>query len=69
MLVGVPKEIKDNEFRVGMTPAAVVELVHHGMRSLSRLGPASGSGLGRRGICPRRGEDLPTGPRCSRKRR
>ncbi len=30
MLVGVPKEIKDNEFRVGMTPAAVAELVHHG---------------------------------------
>ena len=26
MLVGVPKEIKDNEFRVGMTPAAVAEL-------------------------------------------
>ena len=30
MLVGVPREIKDNEFRVGMTPAAVAELVHHG---------------------------------------
>ena len=26
MLVGVPKEIKDNEYRVGMTPAAVAEL-------------------------------------------
>ena len=25
MLVGVPKEIKDNEFRVGMTPAAVAD--------------------------------------------
>ena len=30
MLVGVPREIKDNEFRVGMTPAAIAELVHHG---------------------------------------
>jgi len=30
MLVGVPKEIKDNEFRVGMTPAAVAELIDHG---------------------------------------
>src|ERR1700739_4057847 len=30
MLVGVPREIKDNEFRVGMTPAVVAELVHHG---------------------------------------
>ena len=30
MLVGVPKEIKDNEFRVGMTPAVAAELIHHG---------------------------------------
>ena len=34
MLIGVPKEIKDNEFRVGMTPAAVYELVHHGHQVL-----------------------------------
>ena len=30
MLIGVPEEIKDNEFRVGMTPASVAEAVHHG---------------------------------------
>jgi len=30
MLIGVPQEIKDNEFRVGMTPASVAEAVHHG---------------------------------------
>ncbi|MGA2512085.1 MAG: alanine dehydrogenase [Candidatus Limnocylindrales bacterium] len=30
MLVGVPREIKDNEFRVGLTPSAVRELVAHG---------------------------------------
>ncbi len=30
MLVGVPKEIKTHEYRVGMTPASVRELVHHG---------------------------------------
>jgi len=30
MLIGVPKEIKDNEFRVGLTPASVAELTHHG---------------------------------------
>ena len=30
MLVGVPREIKDNEFRVGMTPSSVRELVAHG---------------------------------------
>ena len=26
MRVGVPKEIKNNEFRVGLTPASVAEL-------------------------------------------
>jgi len=30
MRVGVPKEIKNNEFRVGLVPASVRELVHHG---------------------------------------
>jgi alanine dehydrogenase len=32
MLVGVPKETKTHEYRVGMTPASVRELVHHGHR-------------------------------------
>jgi len=30
MLIGVPKEIKNNEFRIGMTPTSVREAVHHG---------------------------------------
>ena len=30
MLVGVPKEIKNHEYRVGLTPAAVKEFVMHG---------------------------------------
>ena len=30
MRVGIPKEIKNNENRVGMTPAGVAELVKHG---------------------------------------
>ncbi len=30
MLIGVPKEIKTHEYRVGLTPASVRELVHHG---------------------------------------
>ncbi len=30
MKIGVPKEIKNNEFRVGLTPGSVRELVHHG---------------------------------------
>jgi len=30
MLIGVPKEIKNNEYRVGLTPAGARELVAHG---------------------------------------
>lgn len=30
MIVGVPKEIKNNEFRVGLTPAGVAQFVAHG---------------------------------------
>src|SRR5271165_1975796 len=44
MLVGVPKEIKDNEFRVGMTPAAVAELVHHGHQLIVEKAAGLGSG-------------------------
>jgi len=34
MLIGVPKEIKNNEFRIGLTPAGVKELIHHGHQVL-----------------------------------
>ena len=30
MLIGVPKEIKNHEYRVGMTPSSVQELIAHG---------------------------------------
>jgi alanine dehydrogenase len=30
MIIGVPKEIKTHEYRVGMTPSSVKELIHHG---------------------------------------
>ncbi|MFQ5785421.1 MAG: alanine dehydrogenase [Alphaproteobacteria bacterium] len=30
MLIGVPREIKTHEYRVGLTPSSVRELVHHG---------------------------------------
>ncbi len=45
MLVGVPKEIKDNEFRVGMTPGSVAELTHHGHSVLVEKSAGIGSGL------------------------
>jgi alanine dehydrogenase len=34
MLIGVPKEIKNHEYRVGLTPAAVKEFVSHGHQAL-----------------------------------
>lgn len=34
MLIGVPKEIKNHEYRVGLTPAGVKELVRHGHQVL-----------------------------------
>ena len=34
MLIGVPKEIKSNEHRIGLTPVGVQELVHHGHQVL-----------------------------------
>jgi alanine dehydrogenase len=45
MLIGVPKEIKDNEFRVGLTPSSVAELVHHGHQALVEKSAGVGSGL------------------------
>ncbi|MGD0763166.1 MAG: alanine dehydrogenase [Roseiarcus sp.] len=45
MLIGVPKEIKDNEFRVGLTPASVAELTHHRHSVLVEKSAGLGSGL------------------------
>ena len=44
MLIGVPKEIKNNEFRVGLTPASVHELVFHGHQVLVQAGAGLGIG-------------------------
>src|SRR6185295_13704930 len=45
MLVGVPKEIKDHEYRVGLVPTSVAELVHHGHTVLVERGAGIGAGL------------------------
>ncbi len=45
MVIGVPKEIKDQEFRVGMVPAGVKELTHHGHEVLIQKGAGEGSGI------------------------
>ncbi len=44
MLIGVPREIKDQENRVGMTPAAVREATHHGHTVLVQTGAGLGIG-------------------------
>ncbi len=44
MLVGVPKEIKTHEYRVGMTPAAVREYVVQGHKVLVQAGAGEGIG-------------------------
>jgi alanine dehydrogenase len=36
MLIGVPKEIKNHEYRVGMVPSSVRELVQHGHQVVVR---------------------------------
>lgn len=42
MLIGVPKETKVHEYRVGMTPAAVREAVSHGHQVLVQTGAGAG---------------------------
>jgi alanine dehydrogenase len=43
--IGVPKEIKTHEYRVGLTPAAVRELVAHGHRVMVQQGAAVAIGF------------------------
>ena len=43
MIVGVPKEIKNNEYRVAMTPAGVRQLVEQGHTVLVEKGAGDGS--------------------------
>ncbi|QJF52728.1 alanine dehydrogenase [Roseobacter ponti] len=45
MIIGCPKEIKPQEFRVGMTPNAAGEAVAHGHRVLIETGAGKGAGF------------------------
>lgn len=44
MQIGVPKESKNNEYRVGMVPASVRELTHHGHRVFVETNAGAGIG-------------------------
>src|SRR4051812_390714 len=45
MRIGVPSEIKDNEFRVGMTPSGVRDLASDGHTVYIQSGAGKGSGF------------------------
>jgi alanine dehydrogenase len=44
MRVGIPKEIKTREYRVGLTPGSVRELTHHGHQVVVETGAGDGIG-------------------------
>jgi alanine dehydrogenase len=46
MLIGVPKEIKSDEYRVGLIPATIAELVASGHSVLVETGAGEGAGIG-----------------------
>lgn len=45
MIVGIPAEVKDNEYRVSVTPGGVELLTQHGHRVLVESGAGEGSGF------------------------
>src|SRR3546814_3217145 len=42
MIIGTPREIKNHEYRVGLTPESARELVVHGHRVLVQTGAGDG---------------------------
>src|SRR5690606_30428978 len=44
MLIGVPTEIKNHEYRVGLVPSSVRELVNHGHQVIVERGAGLGAG-------------------------
>ena len=46
MLIGVPKEVKNHEYRVAITPIGVHELVAHGQDVVIEKDAGVGSGIG-----------------------
>ena len=45
MIIGVPKEIKNHEYRVGLTPSVVRELTRNGHEVIVETHSGSGIGL------------------------
>ena len=45
MIIGVPKEIKNNENRVALTPGGVLEMIKHGHKVYVQSTAGLGSGI------------------------
>ena len=45
MIIGVPKEIKEHEYRVALLPSGAETLVHHGHKVFVQKGAGAGAGL------------------------
>ncbi|MEE2983101.1 MAG: alanine dehydrogenase [Pseudomonadota bacterium] len=45
MLIGVPREIKNHEYRVGLTPGSIGEIVHHGHQVMVETEAGAGIGM------------------------
>ncbi len=65
MLVGVPREIKNNEFRVGLTPGAVREYRAHGHEVIVESGAGAGIGAGDEVYARSGAQIVDTAPKCS----
>jgi|GEM_PF-2458565 len=50
MIIGIPREIKDNEYRVSMTPGGVHQLNERGHTVLVETGAGGGQLFLRRGL-------------------
>ena len=61
MIVGVPKEIKQDEYRVAMLPVGVEELIRRGHQVLVEAGAGLGSGLADHDYL-RQGAEMVSGP-------
>jgi len=60
MKIGIPKEIKNNENRVGMTPSGVAELIRHGHQVYVQHTAGEGSGFPDEAYTATGAEILPT---------
>jgi len=60
MIIGLPKEIKDNESRVGLTPAGVKTLADFGHTVLVEAGAGEGSGISNEEYTAASGQIVPT---------